>query len=61
MNRIESIPYAFSDREIRSLVRLLRRNEASLDPDLDAFLGFLEKQIYCTMTIEEAEAFFHEN
>jgi hypothetical protein len=56
----DSTEYAFNDKEIRSLVRLLRKNESVLDPELDGFLSFLENHIYHSMTIEEAEAFFDE-
>lgn len=50
--------YAFSETELRSLALLLRKHEESLDPELDGFLQFLEKYVYSTMTIEEAELFF---
>ena len=60
MTDTDKTEYAFNDREIRSLVRLLRKNESILDPELDGFLSFLENHIYHSMTIEEAEAFFDE-
>lgn len=56
----DTTQYAFSDKQLRSLARLLRKNESGLDPELDGFLSFLENHIYHSMTIEEAEAFFDE-
>jgi len=50
--------YAFSEAELRSLALLLRKHEEGLDPELDGFLQFLERYVYSTMTIEEAERFF---
>jgi len=50
--------YSFSETELKSLALLLRKHEEGLDPALDGFLQFLEKYVYSTMTIEEAELFF---
>lgn len=50
--------YVFSETELKSLTLLLRKHEETLDPELDGFLQFLERYVYSTMTIEEAEHFF---
>ncbi len=50
--------YNFSEAELKSLALLLRKHEETLDPELDDFLQFLERYVYMTMTIEEAERFF---
>ncbi|HOT61847.1 MAG TPA: hypothetical protein PLU93_03210 [Treponemataceae bacterium] len=49
--------YVFTDVEARKLARLLRTHEGG---ELDDLLSFLESRLYKSMTIEEAEAFFHE-
>lgn len=61
MSLADGNAYSFSDRETRALVLLLRRYEANLDPELDSFRSFLEGRVYDTMTIKEAEDFFHES
>lgn len=43
---------------MKSLTLLLRQHEEVLDRELEGFLQFLERYIYATMTIEEAERFF---
>lgn len=61
MSGMEGNAYPFSDVETRALVLLLRKHEASLDPELDSFRSFLENRIYDSMTIREAEEFFNES
>ena len=56
----EGISYTFTGSELKSLVLLLRQNEAVLDNELDGFLVFLENSMYQAMTIAEAEEFFNE-
>ncbi len=60
MNGTGKTEYSFNDCEIKSLMLLLRKNEADLDDRLDIFRCFLENYIYRIMTIEEAEIFFDE-
>lgn len=53
-----SLEYKFNDREIRSLARFLRNNQEQIP---DALLGFaikVERAIYNSMSIDEAEAFY---
>ncbi len=57
----DGFSYQFSLDEIRTLIRFLRRHEEHLDPALENFMGAVEKYIYNTMTIDEAETFFHED
>lgn len=61
MSGMEGHAYTFSGAETRALVLLLRKHEASLDPELDSFRSFLENRIYDSMTIREAEEFFNES
>lgn len=58
MTKPDSATYSFSDDEIRTLVLFMRRHEDLLDARLDSFYSFLERTIYGSMTIEEAERFF---
>ncbi|HNY23115.1 MAG TPA: hypothetical protein PKO22_13295 [Treponemataceae bacterium] len=52
--------YSFSDSEIRTLARLMRKVDPKSSLGLDAFRCFLESYVYQIMTIEEAEVFFDE-
>jgi len=58
MSREHEISYTFTEKEIKSLVLLLRRNEAVLDRELDGLRDFMENAVYQSMTIAEAEDFF---
>ena len=50
--------YHFSEREIRQLARFLRNNQESLPDELINFATKIERAIYNSMTIDEAEAFY---
>ncbi|MBQ7538028.1 MAG: hypothetical protein IJT42_03595 [Treponema sp.] len=53
-----SMDYHFSEREIRQLARFLRNNQESLPDELINFATKIERAIYNSMTIDEAEAFY---
>jgi len=52
--------YSFTDLEIRTLARLMRKVDPKSSLGLDAFRCFLEGSVCQIMTIEEAEIFFDE-
>ena len=53
--------YDFSMQESKDLVLLLRKYEKEIPNTLKDFSASLLKHIYDSMTIEEAEQFFHES
>ncbi|WP_296330372.1 hypothetical protein [uncultured Treponema sp.] len=53
-----SMDYHFSEREIRQLARFLRNNQETLPDELINFATKIERAIYNSMTIDEAEAFY---
>lgn len=53
--------YDFSMQESKDLVLLLRKYEKEIPNTLKEFSTSLLKHIYDSMTIEEAEQFFHES
>lgn len=53
-----ALDYHFSEREVRNLARFFREHQEQLP---DALLGFatrIERAIYNSMSIDEAEAFY---
>ena len=57
----QTFRYDFSEDEIKALVLLLRKNEATLSGCLENLLLELQNCIYNSMTIDEAENFFNES
>ncbi len=53
-----ALTYSFTEEELKSLVRFLRVKQEILPPELYMFYSVLEKAIYDSMSIEEAEEFF---
>ncbi len=53
-----SLEYNFNEREIRSLARFLRNNQEQIPDALLAFATKVERAIYNSMSIDEAEAFY---
>jgi hypothetical protein len=60
MTNSGTVDYSFTEKEVRSLALLLRKQEGVLDSSLDDLKDFLEGHLYRIMTIEEAETFFDE-
>lgn len=56
-----SFSYDFSIQESKDLVLLFRKYEKDLPDSLKDFSIFLHQHIYNSMTIDEAEKFFHES
>ncbi len=52
--------YSFSDSEIKTLARFMRKVDPKSSLGLDSFRCFLEGYVNQIMTIEEAEVFFDE-
>ena len=53
--------YEFNEDELKSLVLLLRKNEAELSGCLQNLMLNLQNCVYDAMTIDEAENFFYES
>ncbi len=53
-----SLDYHFNEREIRNLARLLRDNQERLPDALLNFASKIERAMYNSMSIDEAEAFY---
>ncbi|ULQ59985.1 hypothetical protein K7I13_01195 [Brucepastera parasyntrophica] len=60
MNENNAFAYSFDTDEAKELLRVLRKQEEVIAPNLEFFFGCLENYIYQLMTIEEAEDFFNE-
>ena len=56
-----SFSYDFSITEAKDLVLLLRKYEKDMSDSLRDFSISLHQYIYNSMTIDEAEKFFHES
>lgn len=52
------LDYHFNERELRVLARFLRKNQEKIPDELLDFSTSVEKVMYNSMTIDEAEAFF---
>lgn len=50
--------YTFSEDELKSLIRFLRERQNDLPQELYLLYSVLEKKIYDSMSVEEAEEFF---
>lgn len=55
----ENFPYAFTHKEAGDFALFLRKYENDLPHTLDHFMETLEAHLYNSMTIDEAEVFFH--
>ncbi|MBQ9281056.1 MAG: hypothetical protein IJ207_02530 [Treponema sp.] len=53
-----SLSYNFTEREIRNLAKFLRNNQESLPDALIPFATKVERAVYDSMSIDEAEAFY---
>ncbi|MBQ4378441.1 MAG: hypothetical protein II821_04520 [Treponema sp.] len=53
-----SLDYHFNEREIRLLARFFRNNEEKLPDGLLDFTSQIERAIYNSMSIAEAQAFY---
>lgn len=53
-----SLDYIFDEREIRALARFFRANQERLPDELLAFSSRIERMIYNSMSIAEAQAFY---
>ncbi len=52
------LTYEFSKRELRILARTLRQYQDKIPEGLEDFAAAVEKAIYNSMSIDEAEAFY---
>ncbi|MCQ2613332.1 MAG: hypothetical protein MJ183_07000 [Treponemataceae bacterium] len=50
--------YTFTEDELKSLIRFLRKKQNDLPQELYLLYSVLEKAIYDSMSVEEAEEFF---
>lgn len=53
-----SLDYRFSEREIKLLARFFRSNQEHIPDGLLDFSMRVERAIYSSMSIDEAEAFY---
>ena len=53
-----SLDYHFTEREIKILARFFRRYQDSIPDGLIDFSVQIERTVYNSMSIEEAEAFY---
>ncbi len=52
------LDYRFNEREIKLLASLFRKYQAQIPDGLIDFMTKIERKIYNSMTIEEAEEFY---
>ena len=52
------LDYRFTQREIRVLAKFLRKNQGQIPDELLDFAAKIERVIYDSMSIDEAEAFY---
>ena len=52
------LTYDFSKRELRILARMLRKHQDKIPEGLEDFASAVERAIYNSMSIDEAEAFY---
>ncbi|MBQ7158735.1 MAG: hypothetical protein IJS09_04835 [Treponema sp.] len=52
------LTYDFSKRELRILARFIRQYQEKIPEGLEDFASAVEKAIYNSMSIDEAEAFY---
>lgn len=57
-NSCFSLDYSFNAEEVRALARLFRKNQDALPDALFAFASKIEREIYNSMSIDEAESFY---
>lgn len=50
--------YHFTEREVRVLARFLRKNQEQIPDELLDFSARVERVMYNSMSIDEAEAFY---
>ena len=50
--------YQFTEREVRVLARFLRKNQEHIPNELLDFSAKIERVMYNSMSIDEAEAFY---
>ena len=50
--------YRFTERETKSLARFLRKNQEQIPDELLDFSAGVERVMYNSMSIDEAEAFY---
>lgn len=53
-----SLDYSFNAEEVRALARFFRKNQDALPDALFAFASKIEREIYNSMSIDEAESFY---
>lgn len=53
-----SLDYHFTEREIRILAKFFRNHQAQIPAGLVDFSMQIEKTIYSSMSVEEAEIFY---
>lgn len=53
-----SLDYHFTERELRGLACFLRKNQERLPDELLDFAAKVERVMYNSMSIDEAEAFY---
>ena len=53
--------YSFSQEEILSLAKFLRKNENDISFSLFKFSKYIESLIYSNMTLEEVDKFYNED
>ena len=53
-----SLTYTFNPREITLLARYFRAHQDAISPCLEHFANTLERTVYNTMSIREAEQFY---
>lgn len=52
------LTYQFTKRELRILARFIRLHQDKIPEGLEDFAGAVEKAIYNSMSVDEAEAFY---
>lgn len=53
-----SLDYHFNEREIKLLAKFFRKHQSEIPDGLLDFSMKIERSVYSTMSIEEAEVFF---
>lgn len=57
---MEDFSYNFSYKQAKDLVLFLRKHQEDVSFELEPFMNSLENFFYSSMTVSEAEEFFHE-
>ena len=54
----DGVDYHFTEEEIKSLAKFIRRNQDSLPDELSSFRNLVESRIYNSMSIQEVKRFY---